>query len=244
MVRSEIAVLRFGLGARPGELSSAADDPRGWLRAQIRGAVPRAGDTPLAPCEQFFAGVLAARDEQRGDSEYAELHGELGAARMAASMIGSDGGPEVAVIEATGWDTHANQGGSRGALAQRLAALDNALRALSDGMGPLWPQTAVLVVTEFGRTASVNGTRGTDHGTGACAFLAGGAVRGGRVIADWPGLSRKALLDGRDVRPTLDLRSVFKAVLADHIRIDTRALMARVFPDSQGALPLDGLIRA
>jgi uncharacterized protein (DUF1501 family) len=165
-------------------------------------------------------------------------------ARMAASMIGSDGGPEVAVIEATGWDTHANQGGSRGALAQRLAGLDDALRALSDGMGSLWPQTAVLVVTEFGRTASVNGTRGTDHGTGGCAFLAGGAVQGGRVIADWPGLTRKALLDGRDVRPTLDLRRVFKAVLADHIRIEPLALAARVFPNSQGAPPLDGLIRA
>ena len=90
-------------------------------------------------------------------------------------------------------------------------------------MGPLWPQTAVLIVTEFGRTASVNGT-------GGCAFLAGGAVQGGRVIADWPGLTRKALLDGRDIRPTLDLRSVFKAVLADHFRIDARALKARVFP--------------
>jgi uncharacterized protein (DUF1501 family) len=168
----------------------------------------------------------------------------VGVARMAASMIGSDGGPEVAVIEATGWDTHANQGGSRGALAQRLAGLDDALRALSDGTGSLWPQTAVLVVTEFGRTASVNGTRGTDHGTGGCAFLTGGAVQGGRVIADWPGLTRKALLDGRDVRPTLDLRSVFKAVLADHIRIDPRALAARVFPNSHGAPPLHGLMRA
>jgi uncharacterized protein (DUF1501 family) len=165
-------------------------------------------------------------------------------ARMAASMIGSDGGPQVAVIEATGWDTHANQGGSRGGLAQRLAGLDDALRALSDGMGSLWPQTAVLVVTEFGRTASVNGTRGTDHGTGGCAFLAGGAVQGGRVIADWPGLTRKALLDGRDVRPTLDLRSVFKAVLADHVRIEPQALAARVFPSSQDAPPLPGLIRA
>jgi uncharacterized protein (DUF1501 family) len=168
----------------------------------------------------------------------------VGVARMAASMIGSDGGPEVAVIEATGWDTHANQGGSRGALAQRLAGLDEALRALSDGMGSLWPQTAVLVVTEFGRTASVNGTRGTDHGTGGCAFLTGGAVQGGRVIADWPGLTRKALLDGRDVRPTLDLRSVFKAVLTDHIRIEPLALAARVFPNSQSAPPLHGLMRA
>lgn len=165
-------------------------------------------------------------------------------ARMAAALMRSDGGPEVAVIEATGWDTHANQGGSTGTLAQRLAGLDGALRALADGLGPLWPQTAVLVVTEFGRTAAVNGTRGTDHGTGGCAFLAGGAVRGGRVIADWPGLAHGALLENRDLRPTLDLRSIFKAVLGDHMRIDAGTLTTRVFPNSNGARPLQGLIRA
>jgi uncharacterized protein (DUF1501 family) len=165
-------------------------------------------------------------------------------ARMAATLMRSDGGPEVAVLEATGWDTHANQGGSKGSLAQRLAGLDDALRTLADGLGPLWPQTAVLVVTEFGRTAAVNGTRGTDHGTGGCAFLAGGAVRGGRVIADWPGLARNALLDDRDLRPTTDLRSIFKAVLGDHMRIDDGTLAARVFPNSNGARPLQGLIRA
>ncbi|HEY4971731.1 MAG TPA: DUF1501 domain-containing protein [Steroidobacteraceae bacterium] len=167
-----------------------------------------------------------------------------GAARMAATLMRSLGGPEVAVIEASGWDTHANQGGAKGALAQRLNGLDNALRALADELGPLWPQTAVLVVTEFGRTAAMNGTRGTDHGTGGCAFLAGGAVRGGRVIADWPGLSRAALLDNRDLRPTLDLRSVFKAVLDEHLRVDVRSLSTRIFPDSSGARPLQGLIRA
>jgi uncharacterized protein (DUF1501 family) len=167
-----------------------------------------------------------------------------GAARMAATVMRSLGGPEVAVIEAGGWDTHANQGGAKGALAQRLNGLDNALRALADELGPLWPQTAVLVVTEFGRTAAMNGTRGTDHGTGGCAFLAGGAVRGGRVIADWPGLSRAALLDNRDLRPTLDLRSVFKAVLDEHLRVDAKSLATRIFPDSSGARPLQGLIRA
>jgi uncharacterized protein (DUF1501 family) len=167
-----------------------------------------------------------------------------GVARMAAALMRSEGGPEVAVIEASGWDTHANQGGARGALAQRLAGLDKALRALKDQLGPLWQQTAVLVVTEFGRTAAMNGTRGTDHGTGGCAFLAGGAVRGGRVIADWPGLSRTALLDNRDLRPTLDLRSVFKAVLDEHMRVDAETLATRIFPDSSGARPLQGLIRA
>ena len=165
-------------------------------------------------------------------------------ARMAATLMRSDGGPEVAVIEASGWDTHANQGGAKGALAQRLAGLDKALRFLADELGPLWSQTAVLVVTEFGRTAAVNGTRGTDHGTGGCAFLAGGAVRGGRVIADWPGLRPAALLDNRDLKPTLDLRSVFKAVLDEHMHVDANTLAKRVFPDSSGARPLQGLIRA
>ena len=163
---------------------------------------------------------------------------------MAAALMRSVGGPEVAVIEASGWDTHANQGGAKGTLAQRLAGLDKALRTLADELGPLWPQTAVLVVTEFGRTAAMNGTRGTDHGTGGCAFLAGGAVRGGRVVADWPGLARTALLDNRDLRPTLDLRSVFKAVLDEHMHVEARALATRIFPDSSGARPLKGLVRA
>ncbi|HXA35040.1 MAG TPA: DUF1501 domain-containing protein [Steroidobacteraceae bacterium] len=167
-----------------------------------------------------------------------------GAARMAATLMRAQGGPEVAVLEAGGWDTHANQGGAKGALAQRLAGLDNALRTLADELGPLWARTAVLVATEFGRTAAMNGTRGTDHGTGGCAFLAGGAVRGGRVIADWPGLSRTALLDNRDLRPTLDLRSVFKAVLDEHMHVDAKNLATRIFPDSGGARPLQGLMRA
>jgi len=167
-----------------------------------------------------------------------------GVARMAAALMRSDGGPEIAVIEASGWDTHANQGAAKGALAQRLLGLDNALRSLAADLGALWPQTAVLVVTEFGRTAAMNGTRGTDHGTGGCAFLAGGAVRGGRVIADWPSLTARALLDNRDLRPTLDLRSVFKGVLDEHLHVDANTLATRVFPDSSSARSLRGLIRA
>jgi len=165
-------------------------------------------------------------------------------ARMAANLMRSEGGPEIAVIEAGGWDTHANQGGAKGILSTRLAGLDKALKSLADELGPLWPQTAVLIVTEFGRTAAINGTRGTDHGTGGCAFLVGGAVRGGQVIADWPGLRRAALLDNRDLKPTLDLRSVFKAVLDEHMHVDANTLAKRVFPDSSGARPLAGLIRA
>jgi uncharacterized protein (DUF1501 family) len=178
-------------------------------------------------------------------SPRAGYRGQVGAvARMAAELMRTDGGPEIAVIEAGGWDTHANQGGAKGLLATRLAGLDEGLRSLADGLGPLWPQTAVLVVTEFGRTAAVNGTRGTDHGTGGCAFLVGGAVHGGQVIADWPGLGRSALLDNRDLKPTLDLRSVFKSVLDEHLHVDANTLAKRVFPESSGARPLQGLIRA
>jgi uncharacterized protein (DUF1501 family) len=184
----------------------------------------------------------ATMDGAAGKAAYPNRVGAV--ARMASELMRSDGGPEIAVIEASGWDTHANQGGAKGILATRLAGLDQGLKALADGLGPLWPQTAVLVVTEFGRTAAVNGTRGTDHGTGGCAFLVGGAVRGGQVIADWPGLSRPALLDNRDLKPTLDLRSVFKAVLDEHMHVDAATLAKRVFPDSSGARPLQGLIRA
>jgi uncharacterized protein (DUF1501 family) len=165
-------------------------------------------------------------------------------ARMAATLMRSEGGPQIAVFDALGWDTHAHQGGAQGTLATRLRGLDQALAALSAELGSLWQQTAVLVITEFGRTAAMNGTGGTDHGTGGCAFLVGGAVHGGRVVADWPGLSHAALLDGRDLKPTLDLRSVFKGVLDEHLRVDAKTLNTRIFPDSSGARPLQGLIRA
>jgi uncharacterized protein (DUF1501 family) len=101
----------------------------------------------------------------------------------------------------------------------------------------------VLVATEFGRTAAINGTRGTDHGTGAATFLLGGAVAGGRVLADWPGLARSNLLEGRDLKPTRDLRTVMKGVLRDHLNVPENALDAQVFPGSASARPMDGLIR-
>jgi uncharacterized protein (DUF1501 family) len=150
----------------------------------------------------------------------------------------------VAVFDTTGWDTHANEGGAQGQLAGRLATLDKGLATLREELGPTWSDTAVLLVTEFGRTAAINGTRGTDHGTAAAAFLVGGAVAGGRVIADWPGLSARALYQGRDLAPTLDLRSVLKGLLADHLQVPGRALEDTVFPDSATAKSLRGLLRA
>ena len=163
---------------------------------------------------------------------------------LAAQVMRTEGGPEIAVLEASGWDTHANQGAAQGILAGRLSGLDQSMRVLADELGPLWQNTVALIVTEFGRTAAMNGTRGTDHGTGTCCFAVGGAVSGGRVIADWPGLAHADLLDGRDLRPTLDLRSVCKGLLAEHLQIDRRRLEQAVFPDSARAKPLAGLIKA
>jgi uncharacterized protein (DUF1501 family) len=161
----------------------------------------------------------------------------------AAEFLRRDDGPKVAVFDTTGWDTHANEGAAQGQLAGRLAALDAGLRTLKEQLGPVWNDTAVLMATEFGRTAAINGTRGTDHGTATAAFLVGGAVRGGRVIADWPGLSSRALYQGRDLMPTQDLRSVVKGVMEEHLLIPTRALDTTVFPDSGAVKAISGLIR-
>jgi uncharacterized protein (DUF1501 family) len=164
-------------------------------------------------------------------------------ARATAGFLASEDGPRVAVFDTTGWDTHANEGGAQGQLAQRFAMLDAGLRVLKEQLGPVWRKTAVLLVTEFGRTAAVNGTRGTDHGTATAAFLVGGAVRGG-IVAEWPGLSQRALYQGRDLAPTRDLRSVLKGVLSEHLRISARALEETVFPDSRAARPARDLIQA
>jgi uncharacterized protein (DUF1501 family) len=188
-------------------------------------APPAAGDSP--------AGSAAKRG---GTAHFVET------THAAASFLAREGGPRIAVLETSGWDTHANEGGAQGQLAQRLAALDAGLREFKSALGPVWRSTAILLATEFGRTAATNGTRGTDHGTGAAAFLAGGAVAGGRVQADWPSLSPTALLEGRDLTPTLDLRAVIKGVLHDHLKISDRSLDNTVFPDSAATRRLEGLM--
>lgn len=182
--------------------------------------------------------MLAKREKAaaRSGARYVEV------IRAAAGFLSRDDGPQIAMFDATGWDTHANEGGAQGQLAARLGALDAGLRTLKKQLGPVWKDTAVLIATEFGRTAATNGTRGTDHGTGAAAFLLGGAVHGGRVIADWPGLSAQALYQGRDLKPTLDIRSVLKGVLGEHMRVSRAALDSSVFPESAAARALGGLV--
>jgi uncharacterized protein (DUF1501 family) len=136
-----------------------------------------------------------------------------------------------------GWDSHANQGNPAGALSNNLRQLDGGLATLRDGLTPsgTWDRTVVLVATEFGREVAVNGTLGTDHGTGGAAFVLGGAVNGGRVLADWPGLAKRDRFEGRDLKITTDLRAVMKSVLSDHLHVSAAALDNTVFPGSGGS---------
>jgi uncharacterized protein (DUF1501 family) len=200
-----------------------------------------AASTHIKPTSVDGRDKLVANFRSKGAAATGARYTEV--VHAAAEFLRREDGPKVAVFDTTGWDTHANEGGTQGQLAGRLAALDSGLRALKEQLGPAWDDTVVLLATEFGRTAAINGTHGTDHGTAAAAFLTGGAVRGGRVIADWPGLASRALYQGRDLMPTLDIRSVLKGVLQDHLRLASRTLDSSVFPDSAAVKPLSGLIR-
>jgi uncharacterized protein (DUF1501 family) len=130
----------------------------------------------------------------------------------------------------------------KGRLGDLLGALDGAIAALETNMGEAWRDTVVALVTEFGRTAYINGNEGTDHGTATAALFAGGALKGGRVVADWPGLMEADLHDKRDLKPTTDLRSVLKGLLRDHLGVGERHLEATVFPDSNAVRPVGGLL--
>lgn len=164
---------------------------------------------------------------------------EVMLAAAAGRLLAGAQGPRVAVLEIGGWDTH---GAQLKRLGEQLTRLDRALGALHDNLGAAWDRTAVLVITEFGRTARINGTRGTDHGTGGAAFLVGGAVAGGRVRTDWPGLGAGKLLEDRDLQPTVDVRAICKGVLAQHLGLGAAAL-EQAFPGSGDAAPIQGLIR-
>jgi uncharacterized protein (DUF1501 family) len=163
-------------------------------------------------------------------------------AGTAARILAKADGPRVGAASFVGWDTHINEGAASGQLANLLGVLDGALAAIETNMGDAWRETVVAVVTEFGRTAHINGTDGTDHGQGTVAFLAGGALQGGRVVADWPGLKAAQLYEGRDLKPTTDLRSVLKGLLKDHLRVEESVLANTVFPDSADVVATAGLV--
>ena len=183
----------------------------------------------------------AANAQPRGAANAVRAYFEQSAGAAAKFLARADG-PRIGALAFDGWDTHANEGALDGRLAALLGALDGAIAAIESNMGDAWRETVVAVVTEFGRTARINGTEGTDHGTGTVAILAGGALKGGRVVADWPGLGDNDLHEKRDLKPTTDLRAVLKGLLRDHVRVDEAALASRVFPDSVAVKPMTGLL--
>ena len=166
--------------------------------------------------------------------------GFVALARRAAEFLVQPAGPQVAVLDLGGWDTHANQANPNGPLANNLRQLDAGLAALREGLvaGNAWRRSVIVVATEFGREVAVNGTLGTDHGSGGAAFVLGGPVRGGRVFGEWPGLAQRERYEGRDLRTTTDLRAVLKGVLADHLQVPGARLDTEVFPGSQAVKPL------
>ncbi|MBN8737399.1 MAG: DUF1501 domain-containing protein [Xanthomonadales bacterium] len=183
-------------------------------------------------------GLAAMQKGMPGRKRQGGLPVMMGAA---GKFMGEADGPRVAFVEDDGWDTHANEAAI---VTRKIAELDAGLKAFHDSIGARWDHTVVIVATEFGRTAHINGTGGTDHGTGGSMFLAGGALRGGRVAGKWPGIGSGELYQDRDVHATTDFRSVFKGVLAVHLGVPVSLLESRVFPGSAAAEPLDGLVAA
>ncbi|WP_137922197.1 DUF1501 domain-containing protein [Hydrogenophaga sp. 2FB] len=160
--------------------------------------------------------------------------------RIAAGFLGRADGPRIAMIETSGWDTHSGQDAR---LAFQLRGLDGLISGLRDGMGAAWAHTVVLVATEFGRTVAANGTGGTDHGTAAAAMMLGGAVQGGRIVADWPGLAPAQLLEGRDLKPTLALDSLIAATCAEAFKLDPERAVRTLFPDASRQVAVPRLLR-
>jgi uncharacterized protein (DUF1501 family) len=222
------------LGWSPTWFSQVDEDMRNGVRS-----IYRATDKPMLSV--LDRGIKADKLAEGGDDGNVDnlRKGFRGAGRL----LSVKSGPRIAVLSVGGWDTHSNMGLSTGMLGTQLGILDRAIGDFKETIGAHWPQTVIVCVTEFGRTVRVNGDSGTDHGVGTVALLAGGAVAGGKVICDWPGLAANQLYEGSDLRPTTDLRAVFKGILRDHLDVPLALLNRDVFPDSAKVAPLRGLIK-
>ena len=233
----------------PQKLLPASDDTRARLMDLYQHTDPKLAAALYARISLAALGLNTKIDDPTSDDAALAPPGiarvrayVADVAGAAARYLAKPDGPRVGAAGFVGWDTHINEGAASGQLANLLGALDGALAAIETNMGDAWRETVVAVITEFGRTARINGTDGTDHGTGTVAFLAGGALRGGRMLADWPGLKVAQLHEGRDLKPTTDLRAVLKGLLRDHLRVEERVLASTVFPDSADVVPTAGLV--
>ena len=244
------------LGLLPGGTRALAVGPN--VPAALRGpnlvasygnsALPDANDDLLDRVSQLYAGdvqlhrlwdgVMMTKDMAAGVEGKGDAPASLG--KLAAQLLSAPDGARIAMIETGGWDTHFNQVPR---LKRQFKGLDDLVAALKGGLGPVWNDTVVLVATEFGRTAAINGTNGTDHGTASLAMMLGGAVAGGRVVTDWPGLAKEQLYRGRDLNPTTALDTAIAGALGGHFGLDAGKVLATAFPGSSGA-PMERLVRA
>lgn len=189
-----------------------------------RVAMLYAEDAQLAPlwASATQTEAMAAMTEGGG-------RGGAAAGKLIASLMNGTEGARVVMVESGGWDTHVNQAGRLNGL---LQGVDDMIAAIRTDLGPAWNKTLVLVATEFGRTASINGTKGTDHGTASAAMLFGGSLaNGGTVITDWPGLAAGQLYEGRDLKPTMRFEQLVVDALSAHYGIEPDRLKRTVFPD-------------
>jgi uncharacterized protein (DUF1501 family) len=175
-----------------------------------------------------------------GELTSGNARGADAAGKLIASLMAGPDGARIVMAESTGWDTHAGQ---RARLGNQLSGLDAMLASLRTNLGPAWADTLVVVATEFGRTAAVNGTGGTDHGTGSLAMLLGGTVLGGRILSDWPGLAPGQLYEGRDLKPTMSIDALLAGAIAEHFGLDPMQAAPKLFPGGAGK-PLAGLVRS
>ncbi len=231
------------LGWAPQNIAPASDDLASRL-LDLYGQRDPVLQKALA--EGLHVEVLARDSGMGGDQRprggLDSVAGMRQAAQGAARLMRAPDGPRIATLSFEGWDTHVNEGPVGGRLAQLLTGLDGAFDELQGGLGDIWGATIIVAVTEFGRTVCINGTAGADHGVGTLALLAGGAVKGGRGVYDWPGLADSKLYQTRDLTPTTDLRAVLKGVLAEHFEAPAGILATNVFPDSAAVKPLAGLV--
>ena len=209
-------------------------------------ALPQAPDDLLMRVEQLYAEDTQLHSLWNAAMEANNMADAVGSkqdpasfGRLAASFLAKADGPRIAMIETGGWDTHTAQ---EGRLARQLKSLDSMIAAMRDGLGPVWQKTTIVVATEFGRTAATNGTGGTDHGTGSTAMILGGDVNGGRVIADWPGLTQNSLYEGRDLKPTTNLNTLIASITGAGFGIDPAKIANTLFPDTNNGKVIEGLI--
>lgn len=210
-------------------------------------ALPDATEDLLARVTHLYAGdaqlhglweqAMATRN-LTGDIAADDGRNAAATGALAAKLLAPPDGARIAMIETGGWDTHSGQ---QARLAGQLRGLDAMIAAIKTGMGPAWKETMVLVATEFGRTVAVNGTGGTDHGTASAAMLFGGRVKGGRVLADWPGLAPANLFEGRDLKPTTSLDGFIAGAVASHFGIDPARTVAALFPKAGAVKAVEGL---